>query len=158
MTAWILSVLGTGLLGVIFQHLTAKTRLHHVVRTACIYVFILVVILPLPAIFSGGIDMESCDIGGNGADFDENVMETTDRAYFTLVEQALDKYLSDSGYETDSYIEGSVFSEKITVKKVTIEVIGEFSDSSVVTVSVREIAADYLEIEKSAISVYVGKS
>ncbi len=155
MTVWLLSVLGTGIIGMLVTHLTSKLRMHALVRTACVYVFILSVVLPLPVILSGETDFGSCGSGGFDTEYDEGIADVTDSAYFALVAEALDKHLEDAGYDTSSDIKGSVFGEKAVVEQVTVKVKGEFPDSSVVILRIKELASEYLETDRAVIDVYV---
>lgn len=155
MAVWLLSVLGTGITGALVTHLTSKLRMHAIVRTACVYAFILSVVLPLPVMLSGEADAGSCGTAGFETEYDEGIADVTDAAYFSLVAEALDNELSASGYDTQSVIEGSVFGEKAVVEKITITVSGEFPDSSVVILRIKELAAEYLETDGAVIDVYV---
>lgn len=155
MTVWLLSVLGTGVVGALITHLTNKLRMHALIRTASIYAFILSIVLPLPVIVSGGIDMDSCRPSGFETEYDKGIADVTDAAYFSLVAEALDQELSKAGYDSQSTVVGSIFGEKATVEKVDIKIKGEFSDSSVIILRIKELAAEYLETDKAVIDVYV---
>ncbi len=158
MTAWILSVAGAGLIGVIITHLTEKTRLHKVVRTASTYVFLLVLVFPLPSLVEKGADLGSCNMFDSSVEYDEGVLDVTDGAYFSIVAKSLEGVLRNDGYETVCEIDGSASGEKIAVYSVTVRLIGEFSDSSVTILTVRRTVADYLEIEENTVRVYVDEN
>ena len=153
MTAWILGVLGSGVLGAVVSHLTSGTRVHKAVKTACIYVFILAVIFPVPVLASGEWKALSCDF--ENVEYDEKIADVTDEAYFSLVSEALDGELSGSGYDTETVIQGTVYSSNAIIDSVTITVFGEYADSSAEILRIKDIAAEYLEIDLSLIYVYV---
>ena len=155
MTAWILGVLGTGVIGAVVSGLTANTRVHKIVRTACVYAFVLAVIFPLPGLISGDWQALSCD-GAENNGYDAGIVEVTDEAYFSLVSEALEEELKKSGYDTECLVTGTVFADKAEAESVTIKLYGEFSDSSSERVRVASLAAAYLETDVSLLSVYVG--
>ena len=75
MTAWLLSVAGVGILGVLVSVLTNKTRLHKVVRTACTYAFLLVLVFPLPSLITS-VGSGSCGIFDEAPTYDEEVLDS----------------------------------------------------------------------------------
>ncbi len=156
MTVWLLGVLGTGVLGAVINHLTSGTRMHGVVRTACVYAFVLAVIFPVPMLIAGDFGALSCDYGDT--EYDKEIADATDEAYFSLAAQALDAELAANGYDTESVVEGTVYAEKATVTRITVMLYGEFADSSAEIVRVGRIAADYFGTDISAVYVYVGKN
>ncbi len=158
MTAWILSVAGAGLIGVIIAHLTEKTRLHKTVRTACTYVFLLVLVFPLPSIVSKGVDLGSCNVLDGSVEYDEDVLGVTDGAYFSIVARSLEKALKDDGYDATCEIDGSASGEKVEVYSVSVRLNGEFADSSVTMLAVKRAVAEYLEIEENKVRIYVGEN
>ena len=148
MTVWLMSVLGTGILGAVINHLTAGTRMHGAVRTACVYAFVLAVIFPVPMIISG-------DYGDSA--YDEDIADITDEAYFALAAEALDAELAAHGYDTSSVVEGTVYADKATVTRVVVTLYGEFADSSSEIVRVGALVSEYFGTDISAVYVYVGK-
>lgn len=155
-TAWILGVLGTGVAGAVVNRLAAGTRMHSVIKTACVYAFVLAVIFPVPLILSGDWELSSC--GYDGTEYDENISAVTDEAYFALAAEALGEELAAEGYDVDVRIEGTVFSDSAKVEKVIVTLYGEFADSSSEVVRIKQLSAEYLETDISSVYVYVGKS
>ena len=155
MTAWLLSVLGAGIIGALVTHLTSKLRMHSLIRTASVYVFILSIVLPLPVVLNGGFDSGSCGESGFDAEYDEGIADVTDAAYFSLVAEALDAELAEAGYDSHSTVTGSIFGDRATVERVDIKIKGEFPDSSTVILRIKEFASEYLETDKAVIDVYV---
>ena len=156
MTVWLMSVLGTGILGAVINHLTAGTRMHGAVRTACVYAFVLAVIFPVPMIISGNYDALSCDYGDST--YDEDIADVTDEAYFALAAEALDAELAAHGYDTSSVVEGTVYADKATVTRVVVTLYGEFADSSSEIVRVGALVSEYFGTDISAVYVYVGEN
>lgn len=156
MNAWLLSVVGVGILGVIINFLTAKTRLHSVVKTACTYVFLLVLIFPLPSLITGGGDGSSCGIFDSEISYDEDILNNTNNAYFSIVSTSLKRTLKEDGYDTDVEVKGDITGEKAIVNEVIIILHGEFADSSTAILAVRDLAADYLMADVSIVRVTVG--
>ena len=156
MTAWLLSVVGAGIIGVLVEQLTSRTRLHKVIKTACTYVFLLVLIFPLPSLVQNGVDMESCGISGSEITYDEDILDVTDGAYFSLVASALGSAIAAEGYDADCEVTGSASGDTVIVDGVTITLRGEFTDSSAAVLRVKSLAADYLGIEQPKVQVILG--
>lgn len=157
MTAWLLSVAGAGILGVIISYLTSKTRLHSVIKTACTYVFLLVLVFPLPALIAGGTgDGSSCGIFDSEIEYDDDILDTTNEAYFSIVSGRLKRTLKEDGYEVDVTVKGSIAGDKATVSEVLIVLHGEFADSSTAALKVGALAADYLLADISVVKVQIG--
>lgn len=155
MTVWLLSVAGTGILGVLIGHLTSKTRMHSVIKTACTYVFLLVLIFPIPTLITNGIDMSSCSIFGGDFSYNEDVFDKTSEAYFSIVKTEIERQAQERGYEIECEINGTLDEEKITVHEVIVILKGEFADSSAAILDVKAMIADYLEVEQSIVRVQV---
>ncbi|MBQ7227934.1 MAG: hypothetical protein IJX05_06010 [Clostridia bacterium] len=154
MIAWLLSVAGVGILGVIVSHLTAGTRLKKTVKVACTYVFILAVIFPLPSLISDGVSGESCGgIFDGEIEYNQDVLDVTDGAYFEIVATSLESVLSESGYVCDCKIKGTMSGEKARIENVTVNVKGEFADSVVAGSEIRKLVSEYLEISESEVKV-----
>lgn len=153
MTAWLLSVAGVGILGVLIGHLTAKTRLHGVIKTACTYIFLLVLIFPLPTLISGGFDMTSCSIFDGDFSYNESVMDATEKSYFAVVGVEVDRTLKDAGYETKSEVRGRLTDSGGAVESVTVTLKGEQTDSAAAALAVKSLVAEYLEIDVGAVQV-----
>ncbi len=157
MTAWLLSVAGTGILGVLIGHLTSKTRMHSVIKTACTYVFLLVLIFPIPTFFAKGIDMTSCSIFNTDFSYNENVLDKTGSAYFAVVEAELNRKVKEIGYYARCSVKGRIDGEKIIAEGAEVTVFGEFADSSSVILEVRAFVAEYLGIDQGAVRVSIGQ-
>ena len=153
MTAWILGVLGTGVRGAVIVRLTDGTRAHKAVRTACIYAFVLALIFPVPMLINGEWSALSCDFGET--EYDDGIADVTDEAYFALVAEAVDAELDTCGYDTDSEVTGTVYSDSAAVSRVDVTLYGEFADSSSEIVRIKEIVSEYLETDISIVYVYV---
>lgn len=155
MMVWLLSVAGTGILGVLIGHLTAKTRMHNVIKTACTYAFLLVLIFPIPSLISNGIDMSSCGISGTDFSYNDDVFEKTGSAYFSVVKVELERKVKEYGYEVECEIKGSLDDEKVRVDGVDVTLKGEFADSSAAILDVKAFIADCLEVEQSIVRVKI---
>lgn len=155
MTAWLLSVAGTGILGVLIGHLTSKTRMHTVIKTACTYVFLLVLIFPLPTLITNGMDMSSCSIFGTDFSYNEDVFDKTGGAYFSVVKVELERQAKERGYDIECEIKGRVDNEKVTVESVNVTLKGEFADSSAAALEVIAFVADCLEVDQSIVRLKI---
>lgn len=156
MTAWLLSVAGAGILGVIISFLTNKTRLHSVIKTACTYVFLLILVFPLPALITGGGETSSCGIFDAEVTYDEDILNATDKAYFSIVSASLKRVLAQDGYDVDVSISGNASGDTVVVDGVLVILHGEFSDSSSTSLVVRDLVADYLMTDVSKVRVQIG--
>ncbi len=154
MTAWILSILGTGVIGALIDHLTSGTKAHKAVKTACIYAFVLAVIFPVPMIISGNFESLSCNFDGDVV-YDDQIADITDDAYFSLVSEALDTELKNNGYDTKSEAEGTIYSSIVTLTRVNIFLYGEFADSSSEILRIKKLASEYLDTSAELIYVYL---
>ena len=118
--------------------------------------FLLVLIFPLPSLVQTGVDMESCGISGSEITYDEDILDVTDGAYFSLVASALGSAIAAEGYDADCVVTGSASGDTVIVDGVTITLRGEFTDSSAAVLRVKSLAADYLGIEQSKVQVILG--
>lgn len=155
MTAWLLSVVGVGIVSVLVNYLTQGMKLHHTVGTACKYIFILVLIFPIPTMIGGGMQNQSCNAFEDNFEYNEEIMNSTSDAYLAVLEGAVEQSLSEDGYSADCKLYGTVTGSEVNLTSALVVVKGEFSDSSVVIIKVRELTAEMLDISKDIVEVQV---
>lgn len=154
MTAWLLSVAGVGILGVLVSVLTNKTRLHKVVRTACTYAFLLVLVFPLPSLITS-VGSGSCGIFDEAPTYDEEVLDSVSSAYLEVVGDALDAALAEKGYVAESRLTGNATGAEVNVDSADVTLYGDFTDSASVILTVRGLVAEYLGIGTENVRVLI---
>lgn len=157
MTEWLLSAAGIAVLLVLVSYLSSGTKMHNTIKTASAYIFILVMIYPLPSLISGSFNFTSCSLYDDFV-YDEKIENSVNSEYMNLIEQTLDSKLTEDGYNTVSNVSGSYVSGELVIEKVIITVYGEYADSTSVMLIVKRKTAEYLNVGESIVSVNVKKS
>lgn len=153
MTAWLISLSGVAVLGVIVTHLSAGTRMAKTVKLAFTYTFLLTLVFPLPSLFEYKTDCNN--VFNFEIEYDEDIIDGVDKTYFEIVSTSLDEVLRERGYSSKTQIDGTVSGEKAEVFSVIVTVSGEFYDGNLIKTEIQTIVVEYLGIEKSKVSVKI---
>ena len=119
MTAWLLGILGVGVLDIVVLHFTESSRLHKTIKTVCSVIFILVVIHPLPGLISGNIEFDAI-IFNYSIEMDSTMTDIVYESERKLLENAVNSALRDEGYNATVKISAEFEGGNIVITRVTV--------------------------------------
>ena len=152
--AWGLTILGLAVTTTIAEMLLPQGKTRKVIRSCIATVTVLLIVTPLPQMLKSGFDFDF--FGGGGIETDGKYIEYVDDAKRKMIEQSVEEYLRQSGYD------GVIVSVELgdggfTAKSASIKFdetgITE-NDAHIHKSEIIKLVAEYLRLGEEAVMTY----
>lgn len=158
LNAWILSIAGVALLGVLLDLIVAEGKTQKYIRSIFGIISVVVIAAPLASLVNGGweIDFGKDNAIPAGPQIDSNYLASIYKNKVGLMESGLEKYLAENGYEKATVsITVDSYTEKMRITAVSIglknAVISESKKHIDKYTEVGRLAKAYLNVEKEVV-------
>ncbi len=120
-SAWILSIAGAALLGVMVDLIVPDGRMHKYIRSIFGVITVLIIIAPLPGMIKNSSFDIDIDLNTANSAADNNYIYTVYKNKVAVMEKGLVNYLSDNGYQkTAVTVSVDTYTEKMRITAVYI--------------------------------------